>query len=165
MKIHALIPEAMYRDLAAKHNINGLMRNFFGVLSSPEEIKLLLAQIRTARDGMTANYPTLVRNITDTLVGTLPLLLYKDGSGSSAGAAYLRWRNLENSKSGQKAWENIVGDKRYSREVRASMVQIEKERLVLNMQVSVMTSIMRQLSECAEKMDKVDELFQTGENT
>ncbi|OOF59756.1 DUF3158 family protein [Rodentibacter myodis] len=163
MKIHTLIPEAMYRDFAAKHNINGLMRNFFGELSSAEEIKLLLAQIRTARDGMTANYPTLVRNITDTLVGTLPLLLYRDASGSSAGAAYLRWRNLRNNKSGQSAWENIVGDTHYSYEVRKSMVQIEKERLVLNMQVAILTSIMRQLSDCAEKIEKIDVLFQGGE--
>lgn len=162
MKIYALIPENMYRDFAAKHNINGLMRSFFGELSSPEEILPLLEQVREARNGLIADYPTLIRRITDTLVSTLPLLFYRD-TASSAGSVYLRWRNVENNRSGQKAWENIVSDASYSREVRASMVQVEKERLVLNMQVSILTSIMRQLSECAEKMNKADELYQLGE--
>lgn len=163
MEIYSLIPEDFYRDFATKHNINGLMRNFFGQMASVEGINALHEQLREARDGFIQDYPTFIHNVTKSLVSTLPLILYRD-TASSANSAYLRWRNVENTQSGQNAWEEIVSNPKYSRQVRESLVQIEKERLVMNLQVAALTKMMRQLAKCAEQMREIEAFFQKGNN-
>lgn len=80
----------------------------------------------------------------------LPLILCRGPARS--GATYLRWRNYSQSLSGTAAWQALMADPAYSPELRESLFAIERDRIMFNMQMSVMTFILRQHRECSEKL-------------
>lgn len=80
----------------------------------------------------------------------LPLLLCRGPARS--GATFLRWRNQQNNRSGTAAWLALVQDTSLPQEVRNALLAIERDRIVFNMQMSVVTFIQRQIRECSAKM-------------
>ncbi|EHB39529.1 hypothetical protein SEENIN0B_04828 [Salmonella enterica subsp. enterica serovar Infantis str. SARB27] len=45
------------------------------------------------------------------------------------------------------------------------MLEIERDRIVFNMQMSVLTFIIRQARECQEKMEQAEKLYQGQQNS
>ncbi|HDL3198840.1 TPA: DUF3158 family protein, partial [Mannheimia haemolytica] len=86
-----------------------------------------------------------------------PLAVYmiKD-KASSSGGTFLRWRSMQNARTGGTVWQPIVDDKSVPVEVRKKVVAVEKDRILINMQISVFNHILRQLADCAEKLKEVD---------
>lgn len=80
----------------------------------------------------------------------LPLMLCRGPARS--GADFLRWRNQQNNRSGTKAWQILMQDASVSLVVRNALLAIERDRIVFNMQMSVLTFILRQIRECSVKM-------------
>ncbi|EDQ7230741.1 DUF3158 family protein [Salmonella enterica subsp. enterica] len=80
----------------------------------------------------------------------LPLLLCRGPARS--GADFLRWRNQQNNRSGIPGWQALVQDDSLPLAVREALLAIERDRIVFNMQMSVMTFILRQIRECSVKM-------------
>lgn len=80
----------------------------------------------------------------------LPLLLCRGPARS--GANFLRWRNQENNRSGTLAWRELMQSPDLPQPVREALLQIEQDRIVFNMQMSIVTFILRQTRECSQKM-------------
>ncbi|EDT2963674.1 DUF3158 family protein [Salmonella enterica subsp. enterica] len=80
----------------------------------------------------------------------LPLLLCRGPARS--GANFLRWRNQENNRSGTLAWRELMQSPDLPQAVREALLQIEQDRIVFNMQMSIVTFILRQTRECAQKI-------------
>lgn len=157
MKIYSLIPENLYRKLAQETNLNTFFRELFSKIDSIEEYSDLTQKANKIRDGFFEFQPLMIKNLRKDLIGNLPLIFVRDLSKSS-GAKFLRWRNMANNKSGQVAWENIITDHQYPEEVRQSLIQVEKERVALNMQISILSYILRQTAECHKKIEEIEKL-------
>ncbi|EAS1759907.1 DUF3158 family protein [Salmonella enterica] len=80
----------------------------------------------------------------------LPLLLCRGPARS--GASFLRWRNQENNRSGTQAWTELMLSPELPQPAREALLQIERDRIVFNMQMSIVTFILRQTRECMQKM-------------
>ncbi|MDP8189094.1 DUF3158 family protein [Pasteurella skyensis] len=158
-QIYRLIPEDMYKELAQNLNLNHFLRSLFDSLDTVEKYDYLLEEAERIRDGFYDLQPTMTQGIYDNLLVNLPIRFIRD-SASRRGATYLRWRNLGNNKSGENAWKNIVTDPNQPKELKDSLLQAEKERITLNMQMAIIAHIIRQLSECKEKISRVEELHQ-----
>uniref|UniRef100_UPI003A959AC6 DUF3158 family protein n=1 Tax=Salmonella enterica TaxID=28901 RepID=UPI003A959AC6 len=80
----------------------------------------------------------------------LPLMLCRGPARS--GADFLRWRNQQNNRSGTAAWQTLIQDTSLQLTVREALLTIEQDRIVFNMQMSILTFILRQIRECSVKM-------------
>jgi len=80
----------------------------------------------------------------------LPLMLCRGPARS--GANFLRWRNQQNTRSGTMAWMSLMEMPDCPAAVREALHAIERDRIMFNMQMSVMTFILRQIRECRAKM-------------
>ncbi|MGX3020347.1 DUF3158 family protein [Ursidibacter sp. B-7004-1] len=159
-KIYRLIPEGMYKDLTQKHNLNGILRLLFSPIDDIEQYQYISDQIKEVRQSLSELQDRMVDGIkTDNVMGVLPLLFVRD-TASRSEACYLRWRNLRNSKSGENAWREILLSPNQPKVVKDSLVQIEKERITLNMQMAILTHIVRQLRECSDKIQQIEMLAQ-----
>lgn len=81
---------------------------------------------------------------------TLPLLLCRGPARS--GANFLRWRNQQNNRSGTPGWQVLVQDTSLPQPVRDALLAIERDRIAFNMQMSIITFLLRQIRECTLKL-------------
>lgn len=80
----------------------------------------------------------------------LPVELAQQSTG--AGTTFLRWRNTDRSSMGVALWEALVASPDTPAALVADLVAIEEQRIVLNMQISLLHSIGRQAADCARKI-------------
>lgn len=79
----------------------------------------------------------------------LPLMLCRGPARS--GANFLRWRNQQNNRSGTPAWQALIQDGALPHNVRTALRQIEQDRILFNMQMSLTAFHLRQIRECTDK--------------
>lgn len=162
LTIYRLIPEGMYKELTQKHNLTGIVKMVFSPLDNIENYEYLETQILAVRQSLNQIQDEMAGAIKkNPVISTLPLLFIRD-TASRSGACYLRWRNLRNSKSGENAWRGIITDPNQLDIVKSSLVQVEKERITLNMQMAILAHIVKQLRECREKIKLIEGLAQTS---
>lgn len=157
MRIYHLIPEGAYKKLAQKHNLNGLWRMIFCANQSVLDYQVLTQESENVRQAFVDLQFQMLQDIRKNLIGTLPIIFIRDKTSSSR-ASFLRWRNVENVKSGQQIWENIVSDPNYPKDIKQSLLTIEKERIAINMQISILSYIIRQSNACKEKLNHIEQL-------
>lgn len=63
---------------------------------------------------------------------------------------------MNHSGTGETVWQPLLSDKNVPEFLRNELVAVEKDRILVNMQISVFNYILRQLSECASKLEKVE---------
>ncbi len=71
---------------------------------------------------------------------------------TGAGTTFLRWRNLDRSKMGVALWEHLVANPATPVSLIGDLHAIEEQRVVLNMQISLLHMIARQALACASKL-------------
>ncbi|EDS7122086.1 DUF3158 family protein [Salmonella enterica subsp. enterica] len=81
----------------------------------------------------------------------LPLMLCRGPARS--GANFLRWRNQQNNRSGLPGWQALVQDVTLAQPIRDALLLIEYDRVAFNMQMSIISFILRQTRECATKVE------------
>lgn len=74
--------------------------------------------------------------------------------------AYHYWETNQSAEKGKLIWKGLIEDKAVSDGIKKRIAQMEKERLVLNMQMSVLNSMMRQLSATIDKLAEIEDLTQ-----
>lgn len=157
MTQNKIIPENMYKNLAQNVNLNHFLRSLFDTVDTVEKFNYLLEQAENILDAFYKLQPTMTQSVYENLLVNLPIRFIRD-SHSRRGATYLRWRNLGNNRTGKYAWKDIVTDPNQPQELKDSLLQIEKERIVLNMHIAIIVHILRQLDECREKIRLVEQL-------
>ena len=89
----------------------------------------------------------------------LPIQLARQTTG--AGTAFLRWRKPDRSAMGVALWETMMVSPSVSPDLATDLLQIELQRITLNMQISLMHTLARQAIECAVKAVHAQEIYQT----
>lgn len=147
-----------YKELAQTTNMHQLMKSLFSKFDELEQFEYLYAEADLIRQRLLDFHPIFIDEVRENeYLRNLPLVFIKDYV-SRIGSVYLRWRDLNTRKSGKFAWDKFLTDPNQPQELKDSLVKAEKERILLNMQMAIIASIMRQLSECGEKIKEIEKL-------
>lgn len=79
---------------------------------------------------------------------------------TAAGTAFLRWRTVDRSRMGVHLWDELIGSKKTPSHLKNDLLSIEIQRISLNMQISLLHSIIKQARECAEKVAHAEMIYQ-----
>ncbi|TYG35648.1 DUF3158 family protein [Lonepinella koalarum] len=145
----------MYREFAKKTPINAAMKILFSELQQVADYEIQYEQLHQARKWLIEQQSEMITTLKNGELSTLPITLIRDKS-SSSGGTFLRWRYLTNTGAGKTVWEKIVADENQSITIRQKLVAAEKNRILINMQMSVLNFMLRQLKECAQKIEHID---------
>ncbi|MGF7433695.1 DUF3158 family protein [Pasteurella bettyae] len=146
----------MYRELAKNTDVNNVLKQLFSHLETGTDYKILFEQVHQARTVFMDYQLEMVQRVKSSELQTLPIFMIKDKS-SSSGGTFLRWRSMNHTGTGETVWQPLLSNKNVSESLRDELVAVEKDRILVNMQVSIFNYILRQLSECASKIEKVEQ--------
>ncbi len=128
-----------YQFIACKSSLKGLLKAFKG----KGELAAVIDEISRSRSELAILQQRLVQSSQRWPVRYMPLLLCR--SPARSGATFLRWRNIDNNRSGLPAMQEILASHSTNPEVKEKLLTMEYERQLLNSQVSVLTFVLRQL--------------------
>lgn len=160
-----LIPKSMYRDLAVHTPLNLVLKQFFSEIADIEDCEQLQLSLYQVREYLISQHQDIVKKLrSNDITKALGFRLMQD-KASSSGGHFLRWRittgkTNQSAEKGKLIWKGLIEDKAISDSVKKRIAQMEKERLVLNMQMSVLNSMMRQLSATIDKLAEIEDLTQ-----
>ncbi|WP_186207414.1 DUF3158 family protein [Burkholderia gladioli] len=80
---------------------------------------------------------------------------------TGAGTIFLRWRNLDRSAMGVTLWADLIASAATPASLIADLHALEQQRIVLNMQVSLLHTLARQARECASKMAHAETVYRS----
>lgn len=146
---HWLAPDA-YRDLEHAASLKGLLKPFKGkgeldhLAQVTRGLERRLAELMLAQASIIELPPFSMLGIRLVLQNT------------SAGTTFLRWRSQDFSRMGAMVWEHLMRDPHLSQDLRTALYQLECNRIVLNLQMSVLHSLQRQALDCSHKMACAD---------
>lgn len=78
---------------------------------------------------------------------------------TGAGTTFLRWRNLDRSAMGVALWEAVMSDRSTPASLIDDLYAMELQRVVLNMQISLLHSLNRHAQECASKAAQAEAAY------
>lgn len=147
-----------YRILAQKTNLNGLLRAVFSQIQTVEECDSLLEKAQMVRQEIKDIQSELISAfLQDEYTKTFRLRLVRD-TQSLTDMPYLRWRNYVIKKDGSKAF-NAFFESLSQENERSILVQVEKMRVVINMQAGLISRLVSQLHSVRSSMEQVDKLM------
>ncbi|EFM92010.1 DUF3158 family protein [Actinobacillus suis] len=145
----------MYRELAKKADVNNVLKQLFSHLETEADYQILFEQVHQARTAFMDYQLEMVQRVRASELQHLPIFMIKDKS-SSSGGTFLRWRSMHHTGTGETVWQPLLTDSHVPESLRNQLVAVEKDRILVNMQISIFNYILRQLSECASKIEKVE---------
>ncbi|ECF7065195.1 DUF3158 family protein [Salmonella enterica subsp. enterica] len=122
---------------ARKSSLKGLLKAFKG----KGELQALVRELQTLRMQLQLRQPMLKQAVYELPGRNVPLILCSNPARS--GVSYLRWRNLDNNRSGSVALQEAIHDA--SDELRDALMALEWRRQVLNTQLSVVIFMLRRI--------------------
>ncbi|WDG77573.1 DUF3158 family protein [Pseudomonas chlororaphis] len=152
MSLEVLTHDA-YRQLEHAASLKGLLKPFKGkrelehLAQVAREIEAQLCHLMTAVVQQTGQPPYSLLGIRLVLQNT------------SAGSTFLRWRSRDFSRMGVAVWERQISNNALLQAVREGLHRFERDRIALNLQMSVVHSLYRQATTCAIKMDSAERLL------
>ncbi|MNN10545.1 hypothetical protein D3C81_1234700 [compost metagenome] len=78
---------------------------------------------------------------------------------TGAGTTFLRWRNLDRSSMGVALWEALLASPAAPAPLIVDLYAMERQRVVLNMQISLLHTLGRQAQECASKLAQAEAIY------
>ena len=78
---------------------------------------------------------------------------------TGAGTTFLRWRNLDRSSMGVALWEALLANPATPASLIDELYAIELQRIVLNMQISLLHTLGRLAQECASKATEAEDAY------
>lgn len=129
---------------ARKSSLKGLLKAFKG----KGELQALVQELRETQTLLVQRQPTLKQAVYDLPVRTLPIILCSNPARS--GVSYLRWRNLDNNRSGSVALQEAIQQPDVTDELRDAMLALEWRRQVVNTQLSVVTFMLRRIRQLTD---------------
>ncbi|MEE3701135.1 DUF3158 family protein [Mannheimia haemolytica] len=156
-----LISDEIYRQLVKDSGLNTSLKQLFSHFDTVSDYAVLQEQIQQARAYFMNAQDGMVQYVRSEF-SPLAVYMIKD-KASSSGGTFLRWRSMQNARTGGTVWQPIVDDESVPVDVRQKVVAVEKDRILINMQISVFNHILRQLVDCAEKLQEVDNAIAKAE--
>lgn len=152
----APLEHAAFQGLEHAHYLKGLLKPFKGN-GGAEDLQAWATTCSALRDQVmelarlivlpqAASYP----------FNRLPVQLTRQSTG--AGLTFLRWRNLDRSTMGVNLWKMLMADKRTPDSLVDDLHAMELQRVVLNMQISLLHTLSRQGFEASDKMLSADQI-------
>ncbi len=150
----APLEQADFRGLRQAASLKGLLQPFKG--KGP--LEAWASECHALRDALTAmaqrrvlaqanQYPYLL----------LPVHLAQQATG--AGTNFLRWRRHDRSAMGVALWEQMMASTATPEGLIDDLHAMEVQRVVLNMQVSLLHTLGRQAMDCASKIASAEAVY------
>jgi len=148
------LEQAAFRRLEHAAYLKGLLQPFKGKGS----LEIWANQCRTLRDAMMglAEHKILPQARTYPF-SLLPVQLAQQPTG--AGTTFLRWRNPDRSSMGVALWQQVMLNPSTPVTLMDDLYAIEQQRIVLNMQISLLHTLARQTNDCANKMADAENVW------
>ncbi|EOF5506047.1 DUF3158 family protein [Salmonella enterica] len=124
---------------ARKSSLKGLLKAFKG----KGELRALVQELQALRVQLQLRQPMLKQAVYELPGRNVPLILCSNPARS--GVSYLRWRNLDNNRSGSAALQEVIQQPDVSDELRNALMTLEWQRQVLNTQLSVVMFMLRRV--------------------
>lgn len=124
---------------ARKNSLKGLLKAFKG----KGELRALVQELQALRVQLQQRQPMLKQAVYELPGRNVPLILCSNPARS--GISYLRWRNLDNNRSGSVALQEVIQQPDVSDELRDALIALEWRRQVLNTQLSVVMFMLRRI--------------------
>ncbi|MFK4136640.1 Putative integrase regulator R protein [Pseudomonas luteola] len=157
---YELLGQPFYQALEYGASLKGLLKPFKG----KGELDRFVAQCQAMQSQLTkAAMEIIIPNAAKYPFSLLPIRLMHQTSKS--GVVFLRWRRCDRSKMGTEVWQEVLQDPRTSFAMASKLHALEQQRILLNMQMSLIHTISRQAAECAKKMEQADEAYNLSVST
>lgn len=124
---------------ARKSSLKGLLKAFKG----KGELRALVLELQALRVQLQQRQPMLKQAVYELPGRNVPLILCSNPARS--GISYLRWRNLDNNRSGSVALQEAIQQPDVTDELRDALMALEWRRQVLNTQLSVVMFMLRRV--------------------
>ena len=134
-----MIGENDEENSASKSSLKGLLKAFKG----KGELRALVQELQALRVQLQLRQPMLKQAVYELPGRNVPLILCSNPARS--GVSYLRWRNLDNNRSGSVALQEAIQQPDASDELRDALMTLEWRRQVLNTQLSVVMFMLRRI--------------------
>jgi hypothetical protein len=142
-----------FQSLQHGASLKGLLKPFKG----KGELTQFACQCQTLRAGL----KDLARGVLDQAkrhpFSLLPVRLIEQNT--SVGTMFLRWQHVSNRRMGVAIWADMIRASKTPESMLQDLYQMELQRILLNMQMSLMHSIAKQAAECAEKMAQAEATY------
>jgi hypothetical protein len=140
-----------YRQLEHAASLKGLLKPFKGkgelqyLAQMAMEIEAQLRQLMAGLSQQATQSPYSLLDIRLVLQNT------------SAGSSFLRWRTRDFLRMGVAVWAQQMRSDALPQSLREELLRFERERIALNLQMSVVHSLYRQAKACAIKMASAEQ--------
>lgn len=143
--------------LALEHSSS--LKGFLKVMEDEEDLEHLACACEGIRDQLIElSRSKILSQLKTYPFSLLPVQLAQQTTGS--GTAFLRWRKVDRSAMGVHIWEELLLSPATPSHLLKDLYAIELQRIVLNMQISLLHSIAKQSHECAEKITHAKAVLQ-----
>jgi len=153
LHFHALEQQA-FRSLEQAAYLKGLLKPFKGKGS----LERWANQCMALRDAvMLLATHQILPQVRVYPFSLLPIQLAQQATG--AGTTFLRWRNPDRSAMGVSLWQQVMINPATPATLIDDLYAIEEQRIVLNMQISLLHTLARQARECASKVANAENIY------
>jgi len=154
------LEQADFQQLEHAASLKGLLRPFKG----KRTLQDWAGQCHALRDGLIE----LAQRRVLAQAGTypfrlLPIQLAQQTTG--AGTVFLRWRRQDRSAMGVALWQELMESPATPDTLIDDLFAMEVQRVVLNMQISLLHTLGRQAVDCASKLDQAHAVYQRRSGT
>ena len=145
------LEQAAYARLQQAGSLKGLLKPF----KSKGELVEFSEQCSALRDSLIVLAQRLLSEATAYPFSLLPVVLAQQTT--EAGTAFLRWRSA--SAMGVSLWADLINARSTPVSLLQDLYELELQRVVLNMQVSLTHSIARLATQSAQKMAQAESVY------
>ena len=142
-----------FQRLPQAASLKGLLKPFKG----KGELTQFADQCQTLRAGLKDLAHGVVDQAKRHPFSLLPVRLIEQNT--AVGTTFLRWQHISNRRMGVAVWAEMFRASKTPESMLQDLYEMELQRILLNMQMSLMHSIAKQAAECAEKMGQAEATY------
>ncbi|MFJ2453989.1 DUF3158 family protein [Pseudomonas protegens] len=144
------LQQSAFQGLQQSASLKGLLKPFKG----KGELDQLADQCRALEAGLKELAQGVLAQVRRYPFTLLPVKLTEQNT--QAGTMFLRWQHVGTRRMGVHVWGSMVDHPKTPTSLLQDLYSLELQRITLNMQISLVHSIGKQASECAEKMRQAE---------
>lgn len=147
------LQQEAFQGLQHGASLKGLLKPFKG----KGELTQFADQCQTLRAGLKDLAHGVVGQAKRHPFSLLPVRLIEQNT--TVGTMFLRWQHISNRQMGVAVWADMICASKTPESMLQDLYEMELQRILLNMQMSLMHSIAKQAAECAEKMGQAEATY------